>query len=555
MYKYEYSKLKELLLTQGGKDFYQKCLTCYNENYQGKTNSELTYYKYKEFYLNGNRTHHEAEAQNRRKRLMLLQVLALGDDKYLEDLEQVIFEICNQLTWVYPAHNLDRETLVYDCTVIDLAASETAFFLAETAFVFKDKLCPDILNRIRLSIKTKIVDNFESRTFFFDRSLSNWAAVCCCGVGLAYLYAFPERFESIKERIFTGFERYLSGIYDDGCCAEGYIYWIYGFGYFCTFFDVYTNLTGDYPQILNSQKVRDILEYGMVAKLSNKRVLPFADGGRLSELEPDMSICAIEQLFNVKINNTQDFTLPFARCVGFRALYSCALPLNSDVKQTKYKYYDKTQVYVNKKKNYSFAVKGGHNAERHNHNDIGTFYIVKDEKIIIADLGAGEYIKAYFSGPSEDYEGKYGEKIFVLSSLSHSVPIVNGDTQKPGLEYHGEVLESNEKEFSLDISKAYKQEIEKLNVKYTCEEDFVKVSYDVKGVEKVTFRFVSVIEPKIVEGGVLLDEVKLLSKANKTPIVQKKPFSAYGAVPECAYVIDFDFVGDSVNQEFIIDLK
>ena len=41
---------------------------------------------------------------------MLLQVLAIYDDKYIEPLEDIVSAICDEITWSIPAHCLDRET-------------------------------------------------------------------------------------------------------------------------------------------------------------------------------------------------------------------------------------------------------------------------------------------------------------------------------------------------------------------------------------------------------------------------------------------------------------
>ena len=79
-----------------------------------------------------------------------------------------------------------------------------------------------------------------------------------------------------------------------------------------------------------------------------------------------------------------------------------------------------------KKQKYSFTAKGGHNDEMHNHNDLGCFQIVKNNKRVIVDIGAGEYTREFFGG------GRYGDKVFVCGSQSHSVPIIDGALQKWG---------------------------------------------------------------------------------------------------------------------------
>ena len=554
MYKYDYLVLKQLANTKKGKEFVEGVKECYEKNYLGKKASVLTYGYFKDFYRTGNRTLFQGEYFERRKRLMLLQVLALVSDNYLEDLEQILFEITSEFSWALPAHSFVHDgSLSYDYKCVDLYSSETSFYLAETAYVFKDKLSKDILDRINISIKTKVVDNFENGTFFFDRTTNNWAAVCCGAVGIAYLYAFPERFNIIKERIFKGMERFLSGIEDDGYCSEGFNYWIYGFGFFCMFFDVYTAMTGETPEILKTEKIKRCLEYGTASKLSGDRYLPFADGGTVGEHEPTMGACVIEQLFNAKYNTSNNFPLPNTKAIGFRALYSCVNEITNEIKVDNFKYYEKGEIYINKKQNYAFTAKGGYNKEKHNHNDIGVFHIVRGNDLIIADLGVGEYTKGYFGSDSEEGEGRYSKKVFVCSSLSHSVPIINGDTQKVGIEHKATVLESNEKTFKLDIKDAYVQKLNELIVEYTLEENKVIVNYKSSGAKTFTVRFVSVVEP-IFKGDYLeINGAKCYSNSGIKPTVEKVEYNNQQSKKTCAYTIDYEILdANSVDQTFEI---
>ncbi|MBQ8301791.1 MAG: heparinase II/III family protein, partial [Clostridia bacterium] len=73
------------------------------------------------------------------------------------------------------------------------------------------------------------------------------------------------------------------------------------------------------------------------------------------------------------------------------------------------------------------SLKGGNNGEPHNHNDIGSFSILKNGEMILCDIGSGEYTKEYFS--DKRYE------ILCDSSFGHSVPIINGYGQSSGSEF------------------------------------------------------------------------------------------------------------------------
>jgi hypothetical protein len=99
----------------------------------------------------------------------------------------------------------------------------------------------------------------------------------------------------------------------------------------------------------------------------------------------------------------------------------------------------------------SFAAKGGHNAEPHNHNDLGHFLLHVGEEALLSDLGAGLYIKDSFS------DSRY--ELLHNRSLGHSVPLIAGHEQLSGKEREAKVLIQDQSEackhFELDLTAAY----------------------------------------------------------------------------------------------------
>lgn len=75
---------------------------------------------------------------------------------------------------------------------------------------------------------------------------------------------------------------------------------------------------------------------------------------------------------------------------------------------------------------------GGHNAERHNHNDLGHFVVALDGRIVIPDLGAPVY-KSDFFGPK-----RYS--YITASSRGHCVPLIGEHEQRTGAEAAAKVL-------------------------------------------------------------------------------------------------------------------
>jgi hypothetical protein len=70
------------------------------------------------------------------------------------------------------------------------------------------------------------------------------------------------------------------------------------------------------------------------------------------------------------------------------------------------------------------ALKGGHNAEHHNHNDVGSFVVALGQKTPLVDPGAEVYTARTFSGD------RYVSA--VLNSFGHPVPRVAGKLQQTG---------------------------------------------------------------------------------------------------------------------------
>ena len=100
------------------------------------------------------------------------------------------------------------------------------------------------------------------------------------------------------------------------------------------------------------------------------------------------------------------------------------------------------------------CIKGGHNSEGHNHNDVAQFTVYVNGKPIIVDAGAGTYTRKTFSAD------RYS--IWWIGGMGHNAPQINGHYQMAGIEYHAKVKEFNPApdapSLTLDISKIYTPE-------------------------------------------------------------------------------------------------
>jgi hypothetical protein len=103
------------------------------------------------------------------------------------------------------------------------------------------------------------------------------------------------------------------------------------------------------------------------------------------------------------------------------------------------------------KTQFAAVLKGGHNAEHHNHNDVGSFSVVAGKAMVICDPGGEIYTARTFS--AHRYDSK------VLSSYGHAVPVIGGELQRTGAQARAAVLRADfrdeEDTLALDLRSAY----------------------------------------------------------------------------------------------------
>jgi hypothetical protein len=100
------------------------------------------------------------------------------------------------------------------------------------------------------------------------------------------------------------------------------------------------------------------------------------------------------------------------------------------------------------------AAQGGHNAESHNHNDVGNFMVYSNGLPAIIDVGVETYTAQTFS--SRRYE------IWTMQSAYHNLPTIDGVMQAAGREYAARdaAYRSTDAaaELALEIAGAYPKE-------------------------------------------------------------------------------------------------
>jgi hypothetical protein len=146
-------------------------------------------------------------------------------------------------------------------------------------------------------------------------------------------------------------------------------------------------------------------------------------------------------------------------------------------------------------------MKGGHNRESHNHNDVGHFVAYDNGEPLIIDVGVGTYCADTFN------ENRY--KIWTMRSCYHNLPSFGEVEQKNGFAFHSDDVSYDEENnrLSMELKNAYPEESSLVRFVRTGELNGgeIRITDDIELSEqkKITFHFMAANEPIVSEHGVI----------------------------------------------------
>jgi len=540
-------KREKLLKSDVAKPFIDELIASADE----AAESEEFAFKMSEYALfteTGSREIFEKKYFSRRRKCsnLFMAYWITEDEKYLSPLIDHIMYICDEFTWCIPAHldlygSAAKEAIEW----IDLFQSETARLFSEIVMCVGEKLPEYVLSRMSYEVNRRIfptldlAGNEPKYRYWWENCKMNWATVCGAGCAMAALYfAEEDKKDGYIKRLTRCLDSYLEGINDDGCCLEGMSYWNYGFVHFivlATAVKVYSDGEIDY---FKNPKVRALSLFPQKVRMSKTKMVSFSDGAELFKFKIG--------LLSLLKNEYEDVILPGLEngTRGGNIDSVCELlwfdeNYKSEDMSVSTSYFADSQWFVKRCERYSFAAKGGHNNEPHNHNDIGSFMIISGEKTFISDLGCGEYVKDTFK-PETRYD------FLQNSSRGHSVPVVNGEFQMTGAEFSAKNVSATEKSFELQIEGAYKKGlISTLKRSFEFDENKVTLTDIIQADEAcIRERFVSKIEPKVCEGYIDFGVGRILYDEKKyIPDISVDSYNAPGSGEKTdVYLVDFSAV-------------
>ena len=498
-----------------------------------------------EFSRTGNRLNYENKYFALRHRINGAFMLwkAKGDE-YLDELCGLLASVCDEETWALPAHVSDVDNAR---TEIDLFAAETAMMLAEIKYLAEGTLGAELNERIDREIRERIFVPFSKNTYHWETAKHNWSAVCAGAIGIAYLRRAPD--EIPLERILNAMDAYISGYNDDGICLEGIGYWSYGFGFYMYFAKTLSEVLN--IDILRADKLRKIAEFPRNASLFGNVTVSCSDASA-DFAAPEGLMGMISEFYGISANIRTEKTDECGRWAHFIRSYLYPFNKTAEGLVNGEFVFEQSQWYVNRKSHYGFFIKGGTNGEPHNHNDIGSFIVAgrsgatTNDGQLLCDLGAGDYTKDYFND-----ETRYN--YLCNSSLGHSVPVIDGEGQRAGAEYGCDEFNCGNDSARVSFGNAYGESVKAVR-EVRLNENKITICDTFKFADgkphNVTERFVTVIEPSVTDGGILIGGLKL----NKSGEMKKEIICAHDGTKKSVYLIDIP-IGTAAEAKFEIEFS
>jgi len=428
---------------------------------------------YLDFSRTGNRTRWQRVSGQRRGRIPTLAVAECLENKgrFLPALEEIVRVLCSERTWVMPAHDAKLTNFRGEDVDIDLGSSALAWSLATADYLLADKLSPEIRRLIRENLDRRIFQPYRDMALgkrqknWWMTGTNNWNAVCLAGVtgsALAIIDSRDDRafFVAAAEHYSKSF---LEGFTDDGYCSEGLGYWNYGFGYYVMLSEMIHHASGGKIELLQDAKAKQAATFGSKIEIINGVYPAFADCSISAEPSSRLMYFVSRRL-GLGLRRWEQIdpisaggSLYESMMYSFPNSATGTPPVPSDSEGPGIRsWFDQAGILICRPASKStsrlgVALKGGHNNEHHNHNDVGSFVVILGDRPLLLDPGGEVYTARTFSG--RRYESN------VLNSFGHPVPLVAGKLQRTGSQARARVVSHNSTDDTdtlvLDISSAY----------------------------------------------------------------------------------------------------
>jgi hypothetical protein len=365
--------------------------------------------------------------------------------------------------------------------VVPLFAGETVGLLAWVDYLLGpslDAVSPLVRPRIHRESEQRVLIPCLDRDDFWwmgfgRRSVNNWNPWVNSN-WLTAILAFENDFDrrvAAVAKVLRSLDNFIDPYPKDGGCDEGPGYWGRAGASLFDCLELLHAATGGAVDVYAEPLIQEIGRYIYRVQIADRWFVNFADAPalvvpvpfivhRYGERIGDKVMkafgawsAAVHDIAGKGVSDSLGRQLP--ALFGLEGLLSESprQPLPRDV------WFPEIQVLIARDREGSskglfLAAKGGHNAESHNHNDVGHFIVYVDGRPLLVDAGVETYTRKTFS--PERYD------IWTMQSGFHNLPSVNGRDQVQGRERAARdvryAADDRRASLTLDIAGAYPDE-------------------------------------------------------------------------------------------------
>ncbi len=443
------------------------------------------------FMRDGNRLRYETPYFERRAALidLVLAACVAGDGRFLDDVVNGIWATCEESSWSLPAH-YDRKPGYNGlpdprAPELDLFAAETGALLALASYL----LAPQ-LDGVSLLVNPRVRDEIARRVLVPARErddfgwmglatdcghLNNWTPwiVSNWMACLLLQEENPANRSRDLDKALGCLDRFLKPYPADGGCDEGPGYWCRAAASLFDALEWLHSASAGAMNLFDEPLVREMGRFIVRTQIADLWFVNFADAGprvspsasvvygygaRIGDAEMQALGAWLAQRHAVggaargeSINRMLQELFTFAAA---RTAEPAAPPLPRDAWLPVIEVMTARDT-AGSPAGWFVAAKGGHNAESHNHNDVGAFLVSRDGAPLLVDAGVGEYTRQTFSA------ARY--TIWTMQSAWHNLlPTCDGVMQAPGRAHAAQAVrwqaDDTAAELSLEIQAAWPPE-------------------------------------------------------------------------------------------------
>jgi hypothetical protein len=374
-------------------------------------------------------------------------------------LEETLWAFCDFALWMSQESAKLHEA--------DLYSTQCGAVLSELLLAVGDRLDPQVVRRVGQRIEERSLNaalDWRNLPIWMCRR-NNWNHACFSNVIQTALHRMkePRPLASLLVLCTHMMEFGMTGFSEDGGCAEGPMYWGYGFGHFLEAAIVLREVSGGLLNLMDSEHAQRIARYPLAVWLDGSDRCLFSDSNsgfmRACEALMVNAFLPLPQLFNFcdrgpdgrpLLQNWHDLLL----AVDSPAWRESAKREPSPISDTHLAAlgFSKVVTTLADGSRVQLAATALHNAVPHNHNDLGSFVYYRDGRAWITDPGMPNYTAEVY-GPNR-YDN------LQCGSQGHPVPIINGHVQQEGSQYRASIsadpaAADGSKALRIDLSRAY----------------------------------------------------------------------------------------------------